>query len=174
MNMNENRFVTLLLGFVVAILIAACAHDPAPIGKEQTWGTDDDRPAWTVKAPDHNRKHLYFVGVSGKYSSERAARDAAKANAMEQAAKYLHTLVDQERVETRSNQSPESAVIDTHINLEDRLTLKTHELLQSFTEQKWYIEQWVDEKDQRLWKAFVMASLPQSVSEKESDDAQEE
>jgi len=174
MKMTENRFIALLLAFVVGILLMSCAHDPAPIGKEQTWGTEDDRPKWTVKAPKHNKKALYFVGVSGKYSSERAARDAAKANAMEQAAKHLHTLVDQERVETRSNQAPEGSVIDTEVVLEDRLTIKTHELLQSFTEEKWYIEQWLDEKDQRLWKAFVMASLPQSVADQETDDEAEE
>lgn len=165
------RYCVLAAAF---LFLAGCAStgkkavSPAPEPDEKIiWSSHDKRPGWTVTEPALEGDNLVFVGLSGKYATEREARDDAQSHAISNVVKYLGTFVQSkfERIQTTHGLASE---ITDPTNITRRLE---NQLSKAFATrvkpQEWYMEKWQNKLKETHYVVYVKAGVPRSVIDDE-------
>ncbi|AJF08174.1 hypothetical protein [Geoalkalibacter subterraneus] len=154
--------IKILLALIPALAVCACSttYPPAPIGDSIIWSTHDERPGWSVEAPDIDEGDEYvFVGQSLYHSTERGARVNAEANAAQQAALFLSRHVEGQYAESTTGGGTESGIQDPNVSIDGVLKISTDQVLNKMQVDEWYLENWRKGPD-TLWKAFVRVKIP--------------
>jgi len=151
--------------FCSAIMISCGAKRTKIMDLELTkekmiWSSSPSRPEWTMEESDQKSNNISFVGISGKYATEQAARDDAYNNAINNVVKYLGTMAKNKIETARVSYGLESSVVDATKagkSFEKQLSANVASRLKA---KKWYLEKWSTETGVG-WKVFVQAQIPQ-------------
>jgi hypothetical protein len=166
--MKQKLLLMILCGLMIG-LWTGCAKKtsisvvPEP-DEKLIWSTHDQRPGWTVKEPEADGDAVAFVGLSGKYATEKDARYDAKVSATNNVVKYIGTLVQDkfQRLQTSYNLATE--IVDP-TNVTRRLE---EQLATAFATRvkvkEWYIEKWQRKKTKETYfMVFVLSQTPKEA-----------
>lgn len=136
------------------------------------WSTHEKRPVWTVSEPEMIKDEFAFVGLSGKYATEKESRDDAHRAAIRNVVRYIGTLAQDrfERLQT-------SYGLTTDIVNPTDVTRRFEEQLSSafatrVKAKEWYIEKWQNKKTRETYYlSFVLSGVPKSAIEKAYEEA---
>ena len=98
---------TVLISGIIALalmIVMGCSSGPKPLSDKPIepapqlsetlmWQSMDKRPGWTVSEPEMAEGKLCFIGLSGKFATEKEGRDDAYRNAVDNVVKYMGTFV---------------------------------------------------------------------------------
>lgn len=153
-------------------IIKAPVTPAAEPGEKLIWASHDMRPGWTLSELEKVGEELAFVGLSGKYATEKEARDDAMRTAANNIVRYIGTLAQDkfERLQT-------SYGLTTEIVDPTNVTRRFEEQLASafvarVRPKEWYIEKWLRKKTKETYLlVFVLAKVPQSAIDKAYEEA---
>jgi len=163
--------------YVLAMLVlflAGCASPgkksvsrPPEPDEKVIWSSHDKRPGWTVSEPEMEGDKLIFIGISGKYATEREARDDAQSHSISNVVKYLGTLAQSKFQKMQTTHGLASDITDpTNITrkLEDQLSKAFATRVKP---QEWYIEKWQNKLKETYYLVYVKAGVPKAVIDDE-------
>lgn len=160
------KHLTLLGLILFTLVMGGCAktYPPAPIGDELVWSSAENRPAWTVDAPNPDSgDQLVFVGQSLYHGTERAARTNAEVDASSKAATFLSHNLKRNYLQTSEGTAQDGQVHNLEVNINENVELSADHLLAKMRAEDWYLEMW-RKGGQTFWKAYVKTRLPRARS----------
>ena len=159
-----------IMSLVVAALIvvlSGCAGSgtniPADNSRETLiYSSAEQRPDWTVNEPDTVDGIMTFIGMSDRYSTEKASREDARRNANGAVVKYMGTLVKDKWERAATSYGLEGDVIDPTaatnafqkqmaVNMANKVKVKS-----------WYIEKWQTATGIG-YQVYALAQVPQGA-----------
>jgi hypothetical protein len=159
----------ILIGCVLAggVFYAACASKPevikpAPnIGEEMIW-TDhkDGRPAWTYKEPEGDDKNLLFVGVSGKYATEKEVRDDALRSSINNVVRYIGTSVNDNFQRLTASYGLSTDIINSTVATRQFEEQLNSALASHVKAREYYTEKWKTKINETYYVAYVLSFVP--------------
>ncbi|HLD36209.1 MAG TPA: hypothetical protein VJC37_05765 [Planctomycetota bacterium] len=146
--------------------------DVAPqVGEKMIWSSFDQRPGWTVNEPPAKEGIFYFVGLSGKYATEKEGRDDAQRTATNNVVKYIGTFAQDKFQQITTSHGLTSEIVDPTRAVRDF----QEQLAQAFTTKikpkEWYIEKWQDNKTKETYHlVYLLVEVPQASIDKAYED----
>jgi len=163
--MSRTFFLT-LISLTVLVIVSGCASTgttvPADTQETLIWSSAAERPNWTVDEPETVNGTMSFVGVSGKYSTEKGAREDARRNASSAVTKYMGTLVKDKFEQVKTSFGLESDVIDPTSATNEFQKQMSVNMANKVKMSKWYIEKWRTPTG-TAHIIYVLAKVPESA-----------
>ena len=146
--------------------------DVAPqVGEKLIWSSHPQRPGWTVNEPGVKEGNLYFIGLSGKYATEKEGRDDAHRGAINNVVKYIGTFAQDKFQQIVTSYGLTSEIVDPTKATSDFQEQLSAAFATQVRTKEWYIEKWQDLKTKETYHlVFVLAEVPQKSIEKAYDD----
>jgi len=177
------NLIVIMVVILMTVGLVACSSapkvgtakpiEPAPQPSEKLiWSSNSQRPGWTVSEPEKQEGKLLFIGLSGKFATEKEGRDDAHRSAINNVVRYIGTFAKDkfERITTTYGLSseiidPTRATRDFEQQLSDAFA--TH-----VKAKEWYIEKWENPKfKEAYYLVYVLCGVPENVIEKSYEDA---
>ena len=163
------KLIANLLTIALIISLASCGGKdvdiPDDAREKLIWSSSPERPGWTMNEPEADGDAMQFVGISGRYATEKAAREDARRNVTSAVVKYMGTLVKDKFEQAKVSFGLESNIIDATASareFEKQFAVNVAKRLKMNT---WYGEKWGTETGIG-YQYFVLAAIPmQSVDE---------
>ncbi|AMV72110.1 hypothetical protein JCM30471_06110 [Desulfuromonas carbonis] len=140
--------LSMLVSGVLLAFLAACSATQEPVaipptpGEALIWSSAAERPAWTMEEPETKDGQMWFVGLSGKLSTEQLARDDAKRNATKSVVQYMGTLVKDKFERARVSYGLESDVVDPTAGAREFEKQMSVNMASKVKVKNWYQEKW--------------------------------
>lgn len=147
---------------------------PPPVEPDEKliWASHDLRPGWTLSEPETVGDEIAFVGLSGKYATEKEARDDGMRAAVNNLIRYIGTLAQDKFQRLQTSYGLTTEIVDpTNVirRFEEQLASA---FVTRVRAKEWYIEKWLRKKTKETYFAvFVLTKVPNSVIEKAYEDA---
>lgn len=124
------------------------------------WSYPEQRPGWTVEHTESDGQYYYFVGISNRHTTEKAARDHAMVSAASEATNYFGQLAKSDRERITIGSAAESETSDASVNSRFIDHHVAENLVKRLQGKDWYLEQWKDDTGPKpMWMAFVRARI---------------
>jgi len=167
-NQKENQvktYQTLLYAALLglAISLGGCASsgiERPQQAKTLLWSYPKERPTWTVDQAERDDASYYFIGISQRHSTEKAARDHALVSVNTAASQYLAKTAQADFERTTSGAAGESAVNNANVRHRFNERQIADNLVRKLHPKDWYIEQWQGDDGKPFYSAFVRAQIP--------------
>ena len=161
------RKVLFLVASVLIVVLTGCSGSGVTIPTASPtetllYSSAPERPAWTLNEPDTDDGIMTFVGMSDRYSTEKAARGDASRNSREKVVNYMGTLVKNKWERAATSFGLEGDVIDPtaatnafqkqmSVNMANKVKVKS-----------WYIEKWQTPTGIG-YQVYALANVPESA-----------
>jgi len=135
------------------------------------WSSHKMRPGWTLSEPETVGDEIAFVGLSGKYATEKEARDDGMRAAVNNLIRYIGTLAQDKFQRLQTSYGLTTEIVDP-----TNVTRRFEEQLASafvtrVRAKEWYIEKWLRKETKETYFAvFVLTKVPKSTIEKAYED----
>jgi transcriptional regulator with XRE-family HTH domain len=148
--------------------------DPAPQGEfKLIWSSNENnkRPSWTVNDPDKKDGNLFFVGVSGKFATEKEARDDSQRHATTNVVKYIGTFATDKFQRISTSYGLSSEITDPTKATRDFEEQLSSAFATQVKVKERYIEQWENKKmKESYYLVYTLAAVSEGVIEKTYGD----
>ncbi|MBI5778102.1 MAG: hypothetical protein HZA49_01430 [Planctomycetes bacterium] len=146
--------------------------DVAPqVGEKMIWSSHDQRPGWTVNEPATKEGNFYFVGLSGKYATEKEGRDDAQRSAVNNVVKYIGTFAQDKFQQITTSHGLTSEIVDPTRAVRDFQEQLSAAFASHVRTKEWYIEKWQDKKTKETYHlVYLLVEVPQTSVEKAYED----
>ncbi|MEW6027192.1 MAG: hypothetical protein AB1599_07855 [Planctomycetota bacterium] len=146
--------------------------DVAPqVGEKMIWSSHDQRPGWTVNEPPTKDGNFYFVGLSGKYATEKEGRDDAHRGAVNNVVKYIGTFAQDKFQQITTSHGLTSEIVDPTRAVRDFQEQLSAAFASHVRTKEWYIEKWQDKKTKETYHlVYLLVEVPQASVEKAYED----
>ena len=166
--MKKQIYLWLTVIFI-AVVIAGCGWKQAlgPVDippdayEKLIWSSEAQRPGWTLEEPSTSTGIMFFVGVSGNYSTEQGSREDARRSAINNVVSYTGELARNKFERARVTFGLESSVVDPTTSaraFEKQLSVN---IARQVKNKKFYVEKWQTPTG-TAWKSFLLAEVPQA------------
>lgn len=178
--MKQAVLITGIIALALMIVMGCSSHPqlsdkpvkPAPqLSETLAWQSMDKRPGWTVSEPEMVDNKLCFIGLSGKFATEKEGRDDAYRNALDNVVKFMGTFVKDRFQSVVTSYNLTSEIVDptkATRQFEEQLSaaMATH-----VKPKDWYIEKWNNAKmNESYYLVYVMALVPKESIDKAYED----
>jgi hypothetical protein len=142
--------------------------DVAPqVGEKMIWSSHDQRPGWTVNEPATRDGNFYFVGLSGKYATEKEGRDDAQRGAVNNVVRYIGTFAQTKFQQITTSHGLTSEIVDPTRAVRDFQEQLSAAFASRIRTKEWYIEKWQNLKFKDTYHlVYLLVEVPQSSIEK--------
>ncbi len=176
----------ILKGFLIVglltIILSACAGKKAvqekPIssaqepGEKLIWASHEMRPEWTYTEPGIDGEILSFVGVSGKQSTEKLARNDALDTAIGNVVKFVGTFVSVEFEKLTMTYGVPSEIVDPTVATQSFENRFSSGLVSRVKGREFYIEKWeIRRTKDTYYLIWVFTDVPKSAVDEAYIDA---
>lgn len=146
--------------------------DVAPqVGEKMIWSSFDQRPGWTINEPAAKEGIFYFVGLSGKYATEKEGRDDAQRTAVNNVVKYIGTFAQDKFQQITTSHGLTSEIVDPTRAVRDFQEQLSAAFATRVKSKEWYIEKWQNLKTKETYHlVFLLAEAPQAAIDKAYED----
>ena len=153
------------LVILIFILISGCTSATVKQAEETlVWSSQEKRPEWTTKEPESKEGTLFFIGLSGKFNTEKEARDDAQRHAINNVVKYISTDVRDKFERLIVSEGLSSGIIDpTKVvkSFEEQLSSAVARRVKT---SEWYIEKYQrkqGKEKETYYMVYLLAVVPQ-------------
>ncbi|MBP7652299.1 hypothetical protein KA977_02685 [Candidatus Dependentiae bacterium] len=169
-----NIFKVMGLLIIISSLLISCAGNKDTVKKEgevskafeeterMIW-TSGERPSWTIEEPKSEGPTMYFVGLSGKNSTENGMREEIRRDSAKQVVNYLGVAVKDhfQQITTKFGLSSDiSDATKAARGFEEQLSAGVAKQLKV---EKWYFEKWQTKLGEIYYKGYGLAGMPKSM-----------
>jgi len=162
----SRTFILTLISLTFLVIVSGCASTSTSTPKDTQetliWSSAPERPEWTVNEPETVGGVMSFVGVSGKYSTEKSSRDDARRNATATVVKYMGTLVKDKFEQAKTSFGLESDVVDPTSATNEFQKQMAVNMANKVKVKKWYIEKWQTPTG-NAHISYALANVPESA-----------
>jgi hypothetical protein len=160
-----------LIGWCLAggILLVGCAGKSdvikqAPnVGEKMIWSSHEGRPAWTYKEPEGDDKNFLFVGVSGKYATEKEGRDDAYRSSINNVVRYIGTQVNDNFQRLTTSYGLSTDIMNSTVATR-RFEEQLNSALASHVKAKeYYIEKWQNKLNETYYIIYALSFVPREA-----------
>jgi len=146
--------------------------DVAPqVGEKIIWSSHDQRPGWTVNEPAAKEGNFYFVGLSGKYATEKEGRDDAHRSALNNVVKYIGTFAQDKFQQITTSHGLSSEIVDPTRAVRDFQEQLSQAFASKVRTKEWYIEKWQLNKTKETYHlVYLLVEVPDASIEKAYED----
>lgn len=160
------RFVALSLMVLLATL-TGCASKGVDIPEDPyekvIWSSSPERPGWIYDEPGEPVDGvLTFVGLSDKYSTEKASRDDARRNATSAVVKYMGTLAKDKFEKATVSFGLQSDVVDPTAGAREFEKQMSVNVANQVKAKSWYIEK-LQTPTGVAYVTYVLSQVPQNA-----------
>lgn len=139
--------------------------EPAPnVGEKMIWSSHPNgRPAWTYKEPEKEDDTLFFVGVSGKYATEKEGREDAHRSAINNVVRYIGTWVRDNFQRLATSYGLSADIVDPTVaarRFEEQLSFA---LASRVKVKEYYMEKWQNKLKETYYVIYALAGVPQKA-----------
>ncbi|MBU0674358.1 MAG: hypothetical protein KJ950_06920, partial [Proteobacteria bacterium] len=157
----------LITGMVLMMALVGCGSKDVSIPEESgleklIWSSAPERPGWTMEEPGTEDGVLSFVGMSGRFVTEKQAKNDAQRDARENVVKYMGTLVKNKFENARVSFGLESSVVDASAGAREFQKQLSVNMASQVKMKNYYMEKWQTETGIG-YQAFVLANVPQNA-----------
>lgn len=149
---------------------------PLPIEEKLIEAKPETRPDWTIKEPETIGEHLVFIGLSGKFTMEKDARDDAHRDAINKVVRYISTDVHSKFERLIVSTGLSSEVIDPTTAIRDFEQQLSEAVTRRVKASQWYIEKWQQKQGSEVKTyhlVYLLAKVPQTEVDKVIAEQQE-
>lgn len=137
------------------------------VGEKLIWSSHDNRPGWTVNEPAAKESNFYFVGLSGKYATEKEGRDDAQRGAVNNVVRYIGTFAQTKFQQITTSHGLTSEIVDPARAVRDFQEQLSQAFASRIRTKEWYIEKWQLSKTKETYHlVYLLAEVPQASIEK--------
>lgn len=156
---------------ILVMFLTGCATTGTKNIGEQTliWCSHDKRPDWLTYEPQRDNENLFFVGLSGKFASEKEAREDALREAVNNAVKYIGIDVRSRFEKIQMSWGLSSEIMDPAVATREVEEHSSKALTRRVKAKEWYIEKYQRQKKgglEEYCNAGVMAFVPKEEIDK--------
>lgn len=157
-----------------AILATGCAskdYIERPMhGTELVYSYPKTRPTWTVQKSEQKDGVYLLIGISHRFSSEKAARDDAMRSAAIEASMLVNRNVTAQHERKISGRATENTPVNGNLHVRITESVSTDQMIAKLQAVDWYLEQWRDSLEEKpYWLAYVKAQVPATVIDTQPD-----
>ncbi|GEM_PF-1808219 len=117
-------------------------------------------PAWVYNEPEGDADSFYFVGISGKFATEKDGRDDAYNNSIQNVVKYLGSFFQEKLEKIVTTYGLSSQIVDptkAARNFQEQLT---GGLAKKVKAKEWYVEQWKTKLNEAYFVVKLLSKVP--------------
>lgn len=172
MNKNKVFYLISLLTFftIISLFLLNCSGRKNLIPASSSallWSSQSPSPDWIYKEPYSDNGNYIFVGLSGKHTTERDARDDALRHSRIQFVNYIGTDIKHryERIETSYNLS--SGITDATVSELDFIEMFSEGVARGMRSSQWYIERRKSQTGNEYYLVYTLSTIPKAEVDKE-------
>ncbi|MCK4908470.1 MAG: hypothetical protein KAS70_01095 [Planctomycetes bacterium] len=157
-----------LLCLLVIFVLASCGGSglnttpmAASAGEKLVATSHDKRPAWTYREPGNEKGTFFFVGLSGKYATEKLGREDAQRSSITNVVRFMGTTVKDNFQRLTTAHGLSSDIVDPTVATRRFEQQLNNAMARRVKVKEYYIEQWENKLKERYFVAFALSTVPQ-------------